>query len=150
MKGKVTQPVSMEHPMMCESNLWDLCQVWDIICIQTTDILQCHLLNHYYLKAPTLQVLYEEIRSIYPKVQDDRIKNMKFCYLLKVCQNRSLTLVNMRRHQCSEIFCNYNLHMDGVNLSDMRCYMFLDEHRTIKWNTKIFSHYLVEYYYLTV
>ena len=43
-----------------------------------------------------------------------------------------------REHQCPEIVCNYNLHMGGVNLSDMRCYMFLDEHRTIRWSKKGF------------
>ena len=53
-----------------------------------------------------------------------------------------------REHQYLEIVHNYNLHMGDVDLSDMRCYMFLDERRTIRWN-KVFSHYLVEYY-LTV
>ena len=43
-----------------------------------------------------------------------------------------------REHQCPEIVRNYNLHMGGVDLSDMRCYMFLDERRTIRWNKKVF------------
>ena len=28
--------------------------------------------------------------------------------------------------------------MGGVDLSDMRIYMFLDERRTIRWNKKVF------------
>ena len=39
-----------------------------------------------------------------------------------------------REHQCPEIVRNYNLHMCGADLSDMRCYMFLDKRRTIRWN----------------
>ena len=39
-----------------------------------------------------------------------------------------------REHQCPEIVRNYNLHMGGADLSDMRCYMFLDKRRTIRWN----------------
>ena len=42
-----------------------------------------------------------------------------------------------REHQCPEIVRDYKLHM-GVTLSDMRCYMFLDEHRTIRWSKKVF------------
>ena len=37
-----------------------------------------------------------------------------------------------REHQCQEIVRNYNFHMGSVDLSDMRRYMFLDEHRTIR------------------
>ena len=33
---------------------------------------------------------------------------------------------------------DYNLHMGGVDLSDMRKYIFLDERRTIWWNKKVF------------
>ena len=43
-----------------------------------------------------------------------------------------------REHQCPEIVDNYNLHMGGVDLSDMSCYMFLDEHRIIRWNKEVF------------
>ena len=39
-----------------------------------------------------------------------------------------------REHQCPEIVHNYSLHMGGADLSDMRCYMFLDKRRTIRWN----------------
>ena len=39
-----------------------------------------------------------------------------------------------REHQCPEIVRNYSLHMGGADLSDMRCYMFLDKRRTIRWN----------------
>ena len=43
-----------------------------------------------------------------------------------------------REHQCPEIVCNYNLHAGGVDLSDMRCYMFLDKCITIRLNKKVF------------
>ena len=32
---------------------------------------------------------------------------------------------------------DYNLHMGGADLSDMRTYIFLDERRTIRWNKKV-------------
>lgn len=35
------------------------------------------------------------------------------------------------------LITNYNHHMDGVDMSDMRCYMFLDECRTLKWTNKV-------------
>ena len=44
-----------------------------------------------------------------------------------------------REHQCPEIVRNCNLHIGGVDLSYMRCYMFLDERRTIRWN-QVFFH----------
>ena len=37
-----------------------------------------------------------------------------------------------------ELVRDYNLHMGGVDLSDMRTYIFLDERRTIRWNKKVF------------
>ena len=37
-----------------------------------------------------------------------------------------------------ELLRDYNLHMGGVDLSDMRTYIFLDERRTIRWNKKVF------------
>ena len=55
-----------------------------------------------------------------------------------------------REHQCPEIVRNYNLHMGGVDLSDMRCYMFLDERRTIRWNKKVFFTLLIEYYLIAL
>ena len=36
-----------------------------------------------------------------------------------------------------ELLRDYNLHMGGVDLSDMRTYIFLDERRTIRWNKKV-------------
>ena len=30
------------------------------------------------------------------------------------------------------------LNMGGVDLSDMRCYIFLDKSGTIRWNKKVF------------
>ena len=37
-----------------------------------------------------------------------------------------------------ELVRDYNLHMGGVDLGDMRTYIFLDERRTIRWNKKVF------------
>ena len=45
-----------------------------------------------------------------------------------------------REHQCPEIVRNYSLHMVGVDVSDMRCYMFLDERGTIRWSKRVFFH----------
>lgn len=33
---------------------------------------------------------------------------------------------------------DYNVPMIGVDLNDMRTYMFLDERRTVRWNKKVF------------
>ena len=33
---------------------------------------------------------------------------------------------------------DYNVRMIGVDLNDMRTYMFLDERRTLRWNKKVF------------
>ena len=41
-------------------------------------------------------------------------------------------------HTIPGLVRNYNLHMGGVDLSDMRTYIFLDERRTIRWNKKVF------------
>ena len=41
-------------------------------------------------------------------------------------------------HHVPEIVQDCNLFMDGVDLSDMHIYMFLDNRRTIKWNKKVF------------
>ena len=41
-------------------------------------------------------------------------------------------------HTMPELVRDYNLHMGGVDLSDMRTYIFLDERRTIRWNKKVF------------
>ena len=41
-------------------------------------------------------------------------------------------------HTMPGLVRNYNLHMDGADLSDMRTYIFLDERRTIRWNKKVF------------
>ena len=35
-------------------------------------------------------------------------------------------------HTIPGLVTNYNLHMGGVDLSDMRTYIFLDERRTIR------------------
>ena len=43
-----------------------------------------------------------------------------------------------REHTMRELVRDYNLYMGGVDLSDMRTYIFLDERRTIKWNKKVF------------
>ena len=37
-----------------------------------------------------------------------------------------------------ELVRDYNLHMGGVDLSDMRTYIFLNERRTVRWNKKVF------------
>ena len=37
-----------------------------------------------------------------------------------------------------ELVRDYNLHMGGVDLSDMRTYIFLDERSKIRWNKKVF------------
>ena len=33
---------------------------------------------------------------------------------------------------------DYNVRMIGVDLNDMRTYIFLDERRTVRWNKKVF------------
>ena len=48
------------------------------------------------------------------------------------------TVAFKREHQVPEIVRDYNLFMDGVDLSDMCIYMCLDERRTIRWNKKVF------------
>ena len=44
-------------------------------------------------------------------------------------------------HHKPEIVWDYNLFLGGVDLSDMRIYMFLDETRTIRCNKKVFFTY---------
>ena len=43
-----------------------------------------------------------------------------------------------REHAVPAVVLDYNLHMVGVDLSDMRTYMFFDERRTVRWNKKVF------------
>ena len=43
-----------------------------------------------------------------------------------------------REHTMPELVRDYNLHMGGVDLSDMRTYIFFDERRVIRWNKKVF------------
>ena len=43
-----------------------------------------------------------------------------------------------REHIVPELVRDYNLYVGGVDLSDMRTYIFLDERRTIRWNKKVF------------
>ena len=43
-----------------------------------------------------------------------------------------------REHAVPAVVCTYNLHLGGVDLNDMRTYMFLDERTTVRWNKKVF------------
>ena len=41
-------------------------------------------------------------------------------------------------HAVPVVFHDHNLHAGGVDHSDMRTYMFLDERRTMRWNKMVF------------
>ena len=43
-----------------------------------------------------------------------------------------------REHTMPELERDYNLHMGGVDLSDMRTYVFLAERKTVRWNKEVF------------
>ena len=64
MKGKVIASEYRISYDVCIQLVGLLHQISNIICILTTGILHCQLLKCYYPKAPTSQVLYEDIERI--------------------------------------------------------------------------------------
>ena len=55
----------------------------------------------------------------------------------RLVKNDNIYRQTKSRTPCQDQW-DYNLHMGGVDLSDMRTYIFLDERRTIRWNKKVF------------
>ena len=43
-----------------------------------------------------------------------------------------------REHTMPELVRDYNLHMGGVDLSNMRTYVFLAERKIVRWNKEVF------------
>ena len=62
-------------------------------------------------------------------------------YVILLSTEGSSKMITSKQNQeytMPELVRDYNLHMGGVDLGDMRTYIFLDERRTIRWNKKVF------------
>ena len=93
------------------------------------------VINLEYFVASRQWPFFFQLPSKDDRYGRDHIYNAKtnVCYFLWESTNIVLSALF-----ADSIVRDYNLHMGGVDLSEMRTYIFLDERRTIPWNKKVF------------